>query len=465
MNLSLTFLFTSITVLCIFLFFALTGLDADIMVILTPVIFFIYLFLIFFYILKNKLGENIFVEIGFLNVAFLLIYTIFPAFLIIGGMLLDDNPLTSLLPDNFEAGKHFWRHFILASGIVIGFLFFRGNTGIKIYKPIKNVNNHNLILLFCIFIIIFSNFMFLTFSAPVETYYENYTRFDHLPTPLRMLISIFIRLNWGLYSLIFLFLFLNYEKYKKVIPYIVIVLIALDIFISKGSRIQSLLTIVGIFCLYNIYVNKINFSKIILSGISIVFIFTLIAALRIDQGGIEALDFASFILNLSGELGSVYYTGFHLYEQRSLDILPYAPWQMFFYDFWAVTPFLDVTSWAPINWYHLNYFPDALVPPMTLGPIANSALWGGEFDLFFRGILCGMFYALMTRMFLSNRDNWIITAIYVFCFSTTIYIMKYSIFYHMQLIIKTLLPVIFLCWIITKINFSPSSNTKKVFKN
>ena len=38
-------------------------------------------------------------------------------------MLLDDNPLTSLLPDNFEAGKHFWRHFILAFGIVIAMIY------------------------------------------------------------------------------------------------------------------------------------------------------------------------------------------------------------------------------------------------------------------------------------------------------------------------------------------------------
>lgn len=458
MSYSINLISASVLFISFYLIFLFTGVDSSVMTILMPVMLFIYLFILFYFYLKNTLKTNILIEIGFLNLTFLLIYTLFPAIIILGGLLLQDNPLTSLLPDNFSAGMHFWRHLLLGVGFMIGFAIFRGRAGIHTYKP-KNVNNEKLIIYFCFFIIFLSNFMFLIFSAPVDTYYEHYTRFDHLSSPLRALISVFVRFNWGFYSLIFLFLFLNYDKYKKIIPLLTIFLIFIDLFLSGGSRIQTLITIIGIFCLYNIFVNRISFLKIFFGSVLFVFIFTLIAIFRIPQEGLETLaglNFAGFILNLSGELGSVYYTGFHLYEQRMLGVIPPAPWQMFFYDFWAVVPFIDITNWTPMNWYHLNYFPEALVPPMTLGPIANSAIWGGEYGLFFRGVLCGVFYAIITRFFILNKHNWIIVSMYIFCFSTTIYIMKYSIFYHMQLIIKTLIPVIFICWIISKLDFQQS---------
>ena len=171
------------------------------------------------------------------------------------------------------------------------------------------------------------------------------------------------------------------------------------------------------------------------------------------MGGELDIDLTYAFLTAFGEFGAVFYTGFILYIDRLSGALPFVPWQMFFYDLWVLVPFIDITEWTPMNWFHLYYHPNAPVPPFTLGPIANSALWGGSFDLFMRGILSGVIFSLITRAFIIYRDNWIMISIYIFSFSTTILIMKYSIFYHSQLIYKTLLPVIFICWIITKIRF------------
>ena len=101
MHISVNVISASIFFLLSCLFFLSTDVDISVMTILVPVILFIYLFFLFYFYLKHTLKGNIFVEIGFLNLAFLLIYTVFPAFIILGGLLLEDNPLTSLLPENF----------------------------------------------------------------------------------------------------------------------------------------------------------------------------------------------------------------------------------------------------------------------------------------------------------------------------------------------------------------------------
>jgi hypothetical protein len=94
-----------------------------------------------------------------------------------------------------------------------------------------------------------------------------------------------------------------------------------------------------------------------------------------------------------------------------------------------------------MHWYFVNYYPDALVAPYTLGPIADSALWGGEFDLFLRGIINGLFFACIVRWFIKFKNNWWSLAIYTFLCATSIMTIKYSIFYSLSPILKTIIPM------------------------
>ena len=96
-------------------------------------------------------------------------------------------------------------------------------------------------------------------------------------------------------------------------------------------------------------------------------------------------DFSAFKETISqdrgmpaAELGAVFVPGFHLYSERSERTLPPVEWQVFFNDFISMVPLVDQTKWSPMYWYARNYFPDAVVPPLTLGPIAESALCLGE---------------------------------------------------------------------------------------
>ena len=146
----------------------------------------------------------------------------------------------------------------------------------------------------------------------------------------------------------------------------------------------------------------------------------------------------------AAELGAVFVPGFHLYSERSAGTLPPVPWQMFFNDFISTLPLVDQTRWNPMFWYARNYFPDAVVPPLTLGPIAMSALWGGEIGLAILGFINGILFAFLMRWFVREGGKWQVMTVYVFCYSTCIMCLKYSIFYHLTPLVKIILPLLFI---------------------
>lgn len=117
---------------------------------------------------------------------------------------------------------------------------------------------------------------------------------------------------------------------------------------------------------------------------------------------------------------------------------------MFFNDFITLVTPNDFTDWNPQFWYAKAYFPDAVVPPETMGPIAESAIWGGEWDLLLRSLINGAFFAYIVRWFIRRRDKWWGIAVYVFCYATCILTLKYSVFHHLNPLFKTFLPTILL---------------------
>ncbi len=146
----------------------------------------------------------------------------------------------------------------------------------------------------------------------------------------------------------------------------------------------------------------------------------------------------------AGEFLSVFYSGFHLYAERAQGTLPVREWPMFFTDIISLFTFGSFTRWNPMDWYTRNYVPDADVAPFTLGPIADSAMWGGEADLLVRAMVNGLFFALLMRWFLRHKDRWWGVSIYVYCYATCILTLKYTVLVHLNLIEKNLIPTLLL---------------------
>jgi hypothetical protein len=95
-----------------------------------------------------------------------------------------------------------------------------------------------------------------------------------------------------------------------------------------------------------------------------------------------------------------------------------------------------------MSWYNKYYYPDVEVSPYTIGPIAESAMWGGEIDLAIRAFINGVFFAFIVCWFIKRSTKWWAFVIYTYCYSTCILTMKYSVFFQLTPIVKTVLPTL-----------------------
>jgi hypothetical protein len=113
---------------------------------------------------------------------------------------------------------------------------------------------------------------------------------------------------------------------------------------------------------------------------------------------------------------------------------------MAFYEVIALVPFLDHTVNHPRYWYAREYFPQAPVPPATMGIIAMSAVFGGESSLALQGLLNGVLYALVARWFERRREKWWALTTYAFLCASSILVLKYSLLYQFIPFVQVLLP-------------------------
>ena len=162
-------------------------------------------------------------------------------------------------------------------------------------------------------------------------------------------------------------------------------------------------------------------------------------------------DFSDKGLKIASEFGAVYYTSFHLYFERLYGTMPMVDWRMLINDFFTIIPFYEHTEFNSQYWYARIFFPDASVPPQTMGPIAESAIWGGEIDLALRGLFTGIGFGWFARWALKSREQLFANVSYVFLFGTSVMVLKYSLIYQFSQMLRTLIPALLLLFIVVKL--------------
>jgi hypothetical protein len=424
--------------------------------ILLPSFAVMFVFLSFSLWLRLQVQDNVFGEIGFIYLAFAVAYTVFPAY---GFLTLDSlssgegfQNLALLGPDQSELGLHLWRHVLFIASIGCGYLIFRGKRAPK-FNSLRNFGYAEQPIIRLLFVIIlFSVIALWGLSAPVTTYIDDYTRYDNLSWIGRRVVTIFTVLKTGGTFVLLTAMFGDYRRYRVYIWSFVLLRAVYEVQNSLGSRIDAFVILVAAAALYHYCVKRITLKKGFLVMLAFGLVFSVIEVARASD-----FDFSAFEESISqkqgipaGELGAVYSTGFHLYSERSKGTLPPIEWQVFFNDFISMVPLVDQTKWHPMYWYAKNYFPDALVPPQTLGPIAESALWGGEIDLLVRGLVNGTLFAFLMRWFAREGGKWQVMTIYVFCYSTCVMSLKYSVFYHLTPLVKIILPLLLIVSVLAK---------------
>lgn len=437
--------------------------------IIAPSIAVIIFFNIFFVLLRQKTNDNIFGEIGFIYLLFAVVYTLAPAY----GFLTLENlsagsgfqNLALLLPEPGELGRHLWRHFYFIVSIGVGYLYFRGRSVPKANLSEDNIGPEKRIIPVLLAMVVISVILLSILSAPVKTYIDNYTRYDHLPWLARRLVTFCVVAKMGGSFILLTIMFKYYNDFRLHIWCFIVFMAVYEIKNSFGSRIEAFFLILSAALLYHYYVKRLSLKKsfaiiIILGGL-----FSAIEVLRSSDFNLSASK-GSITQRQgmpAGELGAVYFTSFHLYSERNNGVMPPVEWPVFFNDFISLVPFVDQTRWHPMFWYAKQYFPESVVPPQTLGPIADSAMWGGEIDLVIRGLINGMLFASLMKWFARKGHHWQVTSIYAFCYATCIMCLKYSIFYHLTPVVKIILPVMLGVMYMIKLITVPKYSSMKDF--
>jgi hypothetical protein len=248
----------------------------------------------------------------------------------------------------------------------------------------------------------------------------------------------------GFYTILLTLLFSKYKHYKWLVYAVVASLCIIETVYSYGSRIYSMIILLQSFFLYNYFVRSVKIKFVIVASVTLMTLFSAIEIIRLQD--VKSVDIQDSLsekgIGVPGELGAVYFPSFQLYNDRKRNALPARDWQMFFFDFISPFTFNSDTRRNPMWWYAINYYPSVEVPPFTIGPIAESALWGGELDLLCRGIINGLFFACIVNWFIQKREKFWAVAIYVYCYSFSIITIKYSIFFYLTPLVKELIPTI-----------------------
>ena len=425
--------------------------NAEQMSIIKPILFACTTFVIFSYILYIRTKTYLFGEIGFIYISLAMAYTLSPA---IKFLLLDFNfPLdfdglnfSILSPLPSELSVHFWRHVLFIFGFSFGYLLARGG-GYRLRPFHEMADRRYGRVIAILFIIIVVCIFFVSFLLPpATTYIEHYTRFENLSAPLRKIIDLCMIFKNGGYFVLLALMFSRYRRFKIPIYFFVPLVCTYEIVFSLGSRIIAFTILMAVLAFYHFCVSPISLKKSLALLIILSILFSGIGFIRSLSYNIENIQYEIVNKNdiRASEFEAVYCTGFHLYFERQHDILPSRDWRMFFNDFISIIPFIDHKTYNPHYWYARNNFPAADVPPTTMGIIADSAIWGGEWDLLFRSMINGALFALMARWFFNRRQEWWSLAIYVFIFANSIMTLKYSVLYQLGPLFRVLFPPLLL---------------------
>lgn len=421
------------------------------MYIIRPILAAGAVFIIFSYVLWIRTRTFLFGEIGFIYLALSLAYTISPAikFLMLNfNFPLDFDGLNFavLSPQPAEIGTHFWRHVLFISAVAAGFLAVRG--GPLPPRPLneKSVRKYGRVIAIMIAAVGCCICVVSLLSPSVTTYIEHYTRFDNLSWALRRVVELCLVFKSGGYFVLLALMFSQYRRYRMLIFFVVPTICAYEVIYSLGSRIIAFIILMAFLGFYHFRVSPISLKKSIVLLITLALLFSGIGIIRSSNYSLEDARYKVITQKdiRAMEFEAVYCTGFHLYVERARRTLPPRDWQMFFYEFISLIPFIDHTKYHPQYWYARHYFPAAVVPPQTMGVIADSAIWGGELDLLVRSLINGAIFALLTRWFLRRWDKWWALTIYIYCFATCILTLKYSVLYQLSALIKELLPPLLL---------------------
>lgn len=389
------------------------------------------------------------VDLGFLFSTFIFIYTAIPAAVFIF-LDLGEIPgwpwqeLSKLNPTQEALADHLWRH-----NLFLG-LFLVSYFSVRRFKPeaivLSRMENIRFSVKQCAFV-----FLFFLFFAAVKyslsevstTYSDKYLQVSGMAPWKQVVMAITNRALVGIqYILLICVATLQVERSRKILIFFMIILYQLVE--SYGSRIEAMFALLQVFAVYNIFIKRVGFKKFLAAGFLLILAAGFFEVFRYYEFNLNEFiaHIGIFGITAAGELNAVFSTGFHLYSVSEANKMPQTDMRMFIYDFGSIFQSNSNAEFNPQYWYWRKFYPDSFVPPQTNGPIADSAVWGGGiYDLAIRASIIGVMFGWVANRCLSAGASLFWLIVYVFYYSTCVMTLKYSVFWQLNPLIKTIIPI------------------------
>ena len=394
--------------------------------------FMIINFILFLRYMYDNESQAALSDAGFVVSGFLLCYTVFPILQYLTGFYVFTG-LGNLDLSYENISDNTYRHILFQLMFQFAYASINFNSSrVTASQIIGSPSDFVVVVSFLAFVLTIAILDF--FSSPIETYYDNYTRYDHLDAVTRKIVSVAVRVYRGLLPFLIMFAFLKFRQNFFLMFAIILLLCSVDIYITRGARIQALMTIVQAVGLYCLLVGPIKFYRLLLAVFIVIFGFTLVEVVRLSTG-----NFVEVVENMStvaGEFNSLYYPEIHLYELRETNSIPDYNVQMIFKDVITLIPFVSFDGVSPMIWYWKNFHPSVPHAPFTLGPISDSAIWGGVIGLIFRAIALAFVLGFLRRVLLNRSSGWVKVCAYSYVVSVGVLSLKYGVLTPLEQLIK-----------------------------
>lgn len=391
--------------------------------------------------MKRKVGHYWMLDLRIVFASIFMIYTVYPmlAFLVHYPHQPEDGLFfESSKPSYDTVAAHGLRHLVfLTSFLALSFILtpsaIRLNKSIAFYRNLAV--GYGALLSFTL-VILFIYFLLFYYSSEVVDYHGHYGRYNHLGVYESYIVKFSLLAKEIVYSAFLFCLFIRIRSFIF-LALIVSLLCGLEYLYSHGSRIYILSILIQSLFLYIVLQRAIQFKVAIFVLGFAFFGFSMTEVLRMGQFSLSELDLFDRLFG-NVELTSVFYTGYHAYHEASQGNLPQAPALMYFNDFLRALPFLDKTQYNTQYWFAQLFWPDSEVPPQTMGPIADSAIFLGSLSIIVSSLASAFLLSFVFHTMIRFPS---LLAIYIYLyFAGHIFFgIKYSVVYILSESIRSLI--------------------------
>lgn len=344
-----------------------------------------------------------------------------------------------------------WRSMLLGFVLSVSVCFFATSTQRDSAR--EGIKFTGASVLLACFALALPNVILEYLSAPVETYYDFYTRFDHLTGFLGTVSVVCRRMIWG-FTPILVFILSVYFK-DSLIKYVlcILVIIGYTVINSYGARIDAILIVIQAVCYRFLWARK-SISKwqivaVFPAAALSMYVLRYMEIIRLGTESNIDITFATALLAAPVEFFALMFPGIELYRLSSGG--PMQGVSYYFKDIITLIPFVDTSNYDLMYWYWKTFAPNAPVAPSTMGVLADPAILG-DWWLIVQGVVIGKLANVVNRF--RGSSNIYLLAAFGYLASNGVLVLKYNMLTYVDMFVNNFLLGIALLWVILTVQRS-----------